>query len=178
MASDYLQKEITRRQKERAAEIDEIEARMEAMDEAEKKASDLPGRLEALRSVNGTQDAEEILADNTITIAVRSITRRQAFARGRLQGEAKDWLTEHSGAASYEEVDIKNLPDDVGEMWVTMYQGADLLVSLVPEKCKGWSVPSKLEDCLELEDWIFVRALQESWAMNPQFTLAALSGEG
>lgn len=175
MASDFLEQEVWRRQKERGEEIEALEARLEK--DSEPDPDWVEERLTTLRSVNGTQDAEELLADNTIKIALRSITRRQAMKRGQLQTDAKAWLTEQAGAKTYEDVNIHEVDDDIGETWMAMYQAADIMVAIVPEQCKGWDIPKSQEEWADAPDWIFVKALSESWALNPQFVLGAMSGE-
>jgi hypothetical protein len=174
MTSVYLQKEIGRRQDGRRAEIEELEAEIA---EAEAPGESVLEKLETLKSVNGTQDAEAILAANTIKIALRSITRREAFQRNQLQVQAREWLQDQTGAETYEDIVSKDVDDSIGSVWMAMYQAADIIPALVADQCEGWDVPDKLEDWADIPDHIFTSALAEAWALNPQFTLMQLEGE-
>ncbi len=179
MTSDYLQQEIAKRQSERGAEIETLEAAMEAMEENDEPPSqDILEELEMLRSVNGTQDATDVLANNTIKIALRSITRREAFQRNQLQVQARAWLVESADVEKYEDINMEELDDSIGEIWMAMYQAADITPALSVDQCEGWDVPDTLEGWADVQDFIFVKVLAETWALNPQFTLAhQLGGE-
>lgn len=179
MTSDYLQKEIARRQSERREEIEDLEAEVaEARDNELEADEETLCRLDRLMSVNGTQDAKEVMADNTIKIALRSITRREAFQRSQLQLQAREWLIEQAGAEKYEDIDMEELDDAIGSVWMAMYQAADIIPALSVDKCEGWDVPKTLEGWADVNDFIFVKVLAETWALNPQFTLMhQLGGE-
>ena len=177
MTSEYLQREVARRQSERGAEIEQLEAEIEAMSAEDLEKSDLPDRLEVLRGINGTHDAQEILADHTVKIALRSVTRREAFQRGQLQVQAREWLLEQADVEKYEDIDMTQVDDTIGEVWMAMYQAADIIPALIPEQCKGWKVPKTLEGWADVKDYIFTKALAETWALNPQFTIMQQSGE-
>lgn len=178
MTTTYLQREVERRQAERRAETEELEAKIAAAEGQDKKpAKRVTDRLRVLQSVNGTQDAKEILEANTIVIALRSVTRGQAFHRGQMQLEARQWLMDQAGVETYEEINMDNVGDSIGQVWMAMYQAADIVCALVTEECKGWEIPKHLEEWADVPDWIFTRALSETWALNPQFTMVDLSGE-
>jgi len=177
MTSEYLQREVARRQSERGAEIEQLEAEIAAMGAEDLEKSDLPARLEVLRGVNGTQDAQDILEANTVKIALRSVTRREAFQRGQLQVQAREWLLEQAGVERYEDIDMGVVDDAIGQVWMAMYQAADIIPALIPDKCKGWKVPRDLEGWADVKDYIFTKALAETWALNPQFTIMQQSGE-
>lgn len=179
MTSDYLQQEIAKRQSERGVEIETLEAAIAAMEEDdEPPGQDILEELEMLRSVNGTQDATDVLADNTIKIALRSITRREAFQRNQLQLKAREWLVESAGVEKYEDINMEELDDSIGEVWMAMYQAADIVPALSTDQCEGWDVPDTLEGWADVQDFIFVKVLAETWALNPQFTLAHQLGGG
>lgn len=177
MTSDYLQSEIAKRQDGRRAEIEQLEAIVAAMSDEEMEESDVPTQLETLRSINGTQDAQEILAENTVKIALRSVTRREAFRRGQLQLQAREWLLDNAGVENYEDIDMTTVDDSIGSVWMAMYQAADIIPALVIEQCEGWDIPDDLEGWADVRDFIFTKALAECWALNPQFTLMTQSGE-
>lgn len=177
MSAGAFEREIAKRQRERQGEIDGLKEQIAGMDEDELERSDLPARLEALSSTNGTDVAKEIMADNTIKIALRSISRRQAYSRGNMQNEAKDWLVNAVGAEDFSAINIREVPEEVGEVWTAMYQAADIVPAIIPEKCDGWEIPSTLEGWADVPDWIFQRLLAETWALNPQMILGQLSGE-
>ena len=178
MSADALQKAIRLRQGEREEEIAELEAKLAEQDElGQPQDPAWQKKLEALRNYNGKGDAEAILAGNTIKIAVHSVTRKEAFRRGKLQTQAREWLLGQLGVEKWGDVNTNELPEELAEHWVMMYQAADIIPALVPEECRGWKIPEKLEDWPGVKDYIFERALAETWALNPQFLVNRESGE-
>jgi hypothetical protein len=172
MTSDYLQKEIAQRQSRRVAKIEDLELEIAAAkDDDSEVDEETVDRLDRLMSVNGTQDAEEVLAEHTIKIALHSISRREAFQRSQLQVQAREWLKEQSGAEKYEDINIKELDDSIGSVWMAMFQAADIIPALDVSKCEGWKVPTTLEGWADVNDFIYTKILAETWALNPQFTL-------
>lgn len=178
MTQTALRGEIKRRRDERQAEVEQLEGQLETQRDLEQPPDPAwERRLEVLQSVNGTQDAEDILAENTIKIAVHSVTRREAYQRGNLMAAAREWLAAKMNVADYEDIDPAQISDEIGEPWTAMYQAADIVVALVPEQCSGWDIPEDQEDWADVPDWIFTKLLAATWAMNPQFTLASELGE-
>lgn len=178
MSADALQKAIRLRQGEREREIAELLAKLKEQDElGQPQDPAWQKRLEKLQNYNGTEDAEAILAANTIKIAVHSVTRKEAFRRVKLQGEAREWLLGKLGLEKWEDVNQDELPDEIAEHWLMMYQAADIVPALVPGECKGWDIPDRLEDWPGVKDFIFERALSETWALNPQFLVNRELGE-
>lgn len=176
MSSTKMEAEIRKLQEERAAEIDSLAAQIEDIPDEELEESDLPARLKVLQGVNGTQDAEEVMAANTIKIAVRSLSRGEAFQRSDIQREAKRWLADIMGVEEYDQIVIGEVDDHLKQQWMTMYQAADIIPALVPDACDGWDIPEDLEGWAELKDYIYTPALREAWAMNPQYEAIVLSG--
>lgn len=180
MTSDELQAEAMKAQKARLDEIAELE-RVLAEKEAEGQDPDpdLQEKLEGLREYDIDKDLEGFMDKRKVKIALRSVTRQSAFRRARLQKEAKEWLMEQLGVSDWSEVNLEALDDDedVGEKWITMYQAADIIPALVVDECSGWDIPENLVDWADVKDFIFAKALADTWALNPQFVLGNGLGE-
>jgi len=178
MTETALAAEIRRVQAERSKEIAALESEIDGMTEEERSESDIPGRLAALRAITGAQDAEKIMSKHVIKVALRSVSRRQAFRRSAMIADARKWFYEKTGIDPNEVglEDRPEVPDEIGQDMVGLIQAADIMAAIVPEKCEGWDVPKSQEEWLDAPDWLFTRVIAETYALNPQFTLA-YSGE-
>ena len=171
VSAQALTREVERIQAERS---EEIQALRDLLDGQEEQDPALESRLEELQSINGTQDAERILAESTVKIALRSVTRRQSFRRANLIEDSRRWLADRLGVSvdDLRGMDGSEMETEHGAMAYIMFQAADIMVALVPERCEGWDVPRSQEEWCDVPDWLFTQALTETWALNPQFVIS------
>lgn len=152
-----------------------INDRLEALVKAAREAGDDLEAKEALAKA-ASEVAEE--AKETIEVTLCTASRRQATRRGDMRRAARQWLMVRVGAKTPDEIDWQGMDDETADLWMPMWQAADIMGAVVPGSCVNWVPPTDLEGWADVKDYIFSRLLSETWALNPHWRDEALQLSG
>jgi hypothetical protein len=154
-----------------------------------------PLRLDAIERYarKAAESGEEInVADVrallAVTVACRSVTRREAHVRGNLREATFEWIEKQTGKKRLD-IDQDQLPDGLSAEFVTRMHACDIIAALAWGECEGfefgrpvpewiddmefWQATDNPKDWPECKDWLFSRALGCAWEANPHWSLAA-----
>jgi hypothetical protein len=133
--------------------------------------------------------ADEIKEALSITIAFKSITRRESIKRAHERDAVVEWATEITGIKK-EDIELSTLEFKYSSEILMRFQSVDILACIVWDACAGiefghpapgwfgdpddlWVASTDPEHWGDAEDWLVEQCLTLAWEANPQLAIGA-----